>query len=170
MPEQVLVYLLIQGRVIGDIGPCETSDRRDAEQWCDAGRLPPQVTQDLRRSVFAFLWVERSGTATLAFRFEPISYGTRRHRHHETAGGGAEQRFSGVLMRIGELNITMAHKRRLANEQVVGLRVALVPLDQHPARPQTSGYANHAVGDARHYGIALPGGTGFEHRAGHVPL
>ena len=75
MPEQVLVYLLIQCRVIGDIGLSETSDRGDAEQWCNAGHLPPQVTQDLRRSVFAFLRVERPGTPTLAFRFEEVSYG-----------------------------------------------------------------------------------------------
>ena len=170
MPEQVLVDLLLQCRVIGDIGLCKTSDRGDAEQWCDAGHLPPQVTQDLRRSVLTFLRVERSGTPTLAFRFEAVSYGTGRHRDYETARGCALQRFSGVLVRTGEFDEAMAHKRRLANEQVVGLRMALLPLYQRLTRPQASGFANHAVGDAMHHGIALPGRTGFEHRASDIPL
>ena len=118
----------------------------------------------------AFLRVQRCGTATLAFRFEAVAYGTGRHRNDETARGGAQQRFSGVRVRLGELDEAMAHKRRLANEQVVRLRMALVPLHQRLARPQASGFANHAVGDAVHHGIALPGRTGFEHRARHVPL
>ena len=117
-----------------------------------------------------FLLVQRSGTAALAFRFEAVAYDTGRYWNHETTRSGTQQWFGGVLMRPGELDKTMAHKRRLANEQVVGLRMALLPLYQRLTRPQASGFANHAVGDAMRHGIALPGRTGFEHRASDIPL
>src|SRR5215831_9906564 len=104
MPEQVLVHLLIQCRVIGVIGLCDTSDRGDAEQWCNADHLPPQVTQDLWRSVFTFLGVQWAGTPTLAFRFEAVAYCSGRDRDHETARDRTEQLLSRVRIRTGEFN------------------------------------------------------------------
>jgi hypothetical protein len=71
---------------------------------------------------------------------------------------------------MGQLNETMAHKWRLTDEQVLGLRVALMPLAQRLAGPQTSGFANHAIGDPLHYRILLSCGTGFKYWASHVPL
>ena len=64
----------------------------------------------------------------------------------------------------------MAHKRCLADEQVVRLRVASLPLHQCLARPQTSRFANYTMGDTMHHRIALSCSTGFKHWAGHVPL
>src|SRR4030095_9458760 len=36
--------------------------------------------------------------------------------------------------------------------------------------PQTSRCADHPMRDTLHYRIALPGGAGFKHWTGHIPL
>jgi hypothetical protein len=112
--------------------------------------------------------VQWSDTAPLALSFKEIPHGSGRHRHDET--GRTQQRLDGIRARTSQLNEAMSHKWRLTDEQVLRLRVALVPLAQRLAGPQTSGSANHAMSDALHRRILLSCGTGFKYWARHVPL
>src|SRR5215471_13694780 len=106
--------------------------------------------------------------AALAFSLEEVSHGLGRHRHDET--GRLQQCLSGICMLACEFNEAMAHKRCLANEQMAGLRITLMPLLHCLARPQTGRFADYPVRDAMHHRIALPGGTDFKHWTGHIPL
>jgi hypothetical protein len=130
--------------------------------------MAPEVTQDLWWSIFAFLGMEWPDTAALAFSFEEIPHGPGRHRHHET--GHPQQWLSGIRTLARKFNEAMAHKRCLADEQMTGLRISLMPLHYCLARPQARRFADDPMRDAMHYRIALPCGTGFKHWTGHIPL
>ena len=112
--------------------------------------------------------MEWPDAAALAFSFEEVPHRPGRHRHDET--GRLQQWLSGIRTLACEFNEAMAHQRCLADEQMAGLRITLVPLHHCLARPQTSRFADHPMRDTLHHRIALPCSTGFKHWTCHVPL
>ena len=95
--------------------------------------MAPEVTQDLGGGVFAFLLVEWCEAAALALSFEEIPHGLGRHWHNEA--GRLQQWLCGIHLLACEFNEAMAYKWCLANEQMTGLRITLMPLHHCLARP-----------------------------------
>jgi hypothetical protein len=130
--------------------------------------MAPEFSQDLWWRIFAFLLMQRRNAAALALSFEEDPHSAGRHGHDKM--GLPQQRLSGIRMPARQFNEAMAYTWCLANEQMLGRRITLMPLRHCLTCPETSGLADYPVRHALHHRIALAYGTAFKHRAGHVPL
>jgi hypothetical protein len=130
--------------------------------------MAPELPQDLWRRIFAFLLMQWRVAAALALSFEEGPHRPRRDGHDET--GGPQQWLSGIRLPVCEFNEAMAHKWGFANQQMLGFRVALMPLRHCLTRPETRGLADYRMRNALDYRIVLSGETGFKHWSGYVPL
>jgi hypothetical protein len=109
------------------------------------------------------------GTA-LALGLEEAAHLSGRHGDHESARRLEEKRLRAIVSAPGELGESTADERRLADQEMLGLGVALVPFDERIAQPLPRGAPDQRMSHAVRKRIAPAGGTGLEHRARDVPL
>ena len=110
------------------------------------------------------------GGTTLALLFNIVAHRGRGHGNHKTAGRRTQQGFYRVNSRTRQLDKTIAHKRGLANQQVLRRRIVLMPVEESLSCPVPNGEPDEPVGDAIDDALLLASRTGFEDRPGNVPL
>jgi len=182
MAQHPLVDSRVDGRIVRHRSRIDAAIRRfapDGPFGPRRGRLgragngrevTPEVTQHVRRCVLTLARMKRARGPALALGLEEEPDFTRRHRDHEPARRGGQQRFGAVVEAARQLDEPVAGKGRLADQKMLRFPIAGIPLDECLAHPEPGRLPDDRVRDARGRGIAPAGGARLEHRPRDVPL
>jgi hypothetical protein len=130
----------------------------------------PEIAEHVRGRVLALARVQGIRGTPLALSLEEGAHLSGWHGDHESARRLEEKRFRAIVSAPGELGKSTADERRLADQEMLGLGVALVPFDERMANPLPGGSPDDRVSDTIHERIATARRARLEHGPGDVPL